>query len=482
MIKDKRKRIFVAAVTIVVVGVGGFIVQRGHRKNKKKPNIIFILIDALRADRLGLYGYNRDVSPAIDGIASEGVIFERPISQAPWTQPSMASIFCGQYVGVHKVVDYSLVQNIRRKKLEKIAVFNKSFVTLAEVLRDNGYITAGFSANPLTIREYGFAQGFEHYEDRNSLKSSRGDILNAKFIEWLGERNTAKPFFVYLHYMDVHGPYYARDEFVRPLMEEVEKMPYKRRLTSLGKSRLGGYAKGRAAVIAKQYENLSDYLEFWSALYDAGIREMNYHIAELVRKLREMNLWDDAYVIITADHGEELYERGMWNHGVSLYDTELYVPLLLRWRGNLPADRRISGTVRLIDLMPTIMEQLDIPMMEDLQGRSLIGDINRYFPTKPVAAYSEGVKFKPNQSTVYVGDWKVIADTSRKNYQLYNIAEDPQEKVNLSAKYPEKTQSLVEVINEQRVINEQLGKGISVKEAALTPEQYKRLKSLGYVE
>lgn len=491
MIRTQRKQYVIAIIAIFYVCVFIFVIscrkQAAEAEVKKRPNIILIVVDTLRADRLRAYGYGRSVSPTIDAIAAEGVFFERPIVQAPWTQPSIASLLCGQYPGVHRVLDYNLADKMRRGIASKIAVFDDSFVTLPEVLCENGYATAGFTAIPLLLGSYGFSQGFDYYADVETRKDKvkgkqTADVLNNEAIEWLKKQDREKPFFVYFQYSDVHGTYYARDDFVRPLMKEVEAMPAKRKLTSAEKSRMGYIGKGAAAKIAEQYKHLSDYREFWAALYDAGVREMDYHIATLIEKLKEMDLWDDTYVIITADHGEKLCERGLWSHGETLFHTELFVPLILRWPGVLPAGRRVGGTVRLIDVMPTLIEHLNLPKVEGLQGRSLANDIIGQPPSEPVLALSEGVKSRINQWAAYYGDWKVMMDGQSKRVALFNIAKDPQEKEDLSAKNPKKLKMLVVMLLEQVSINEKLGAQTRVKEVPMTPEQYERLKSLGYVE
>jgi arylsulfatase A-like enzyme len=162
--------------------------------------------------------------------------------------------------------------------------------------------------------------------------------------------------------------------------------------------------------------------------------------------------------------------------------TELFVPLILRWPGVLPAGRRVGGTVRLIDVMPTVIEQLNLPKVEGLQGRSLANDIIGQPPSEPVLALSEGVKSRVNQWAAYYGDWKVMMDGQSKRVALFNIAKDPQEKEDLSAKNPKKLKMLVVMLLEQVSINEKLGAQTRVKEVPMTPEQYERLKSLGYVE
>jgi len=450
----------------------------------KRPNVIFILTDTLRADRMGLYGYHRDTTATIDAIAAEGVTFDRVIAQAPWTQPSVASLFCSRYPGVHKVLDYGLAEAMHWDRAQKMPVFGDSFTTLVEVLRDNGYETAGFIANFLASGYYGFDQGFNLYADlrsRNSLLPVAGDVLNNDLRTWMPRRNSDKPLFLYMHYNDVHGPYYARPEFYEPFFAQVRQMPNKRKLSKTQKEALGYLAKRRAAKIIAKYEELSNYQEFWSAFYDAGVREQDRHIADLTAYLKEMGLWDDAYVVIAADHGEELLEHGLWSHGFSVYHTELHVPLILRWPKVLPAGRRVGGTVRLLDLMPTLLEQLQLPVIAGMQGRSLMPDIAGNPPSQPVPAFSEGVKWKPEDKSLYLGDWKLIVKANRKIHLLYNVTDDPKEQNNLYGQYPAKAKELAGLLLEQMNSNKQLASETKAQQVPITPEQYEQLKSLGYV-
>ena len=457
----------------------------GRRTRRKGPNIIFILIDALRADRMGLYGYHRDTTPTIGAIGSEGVVFERVIAQSPWTQPSMASLFCSRYPSVHKVLSLNLAQAMQRGRAKKMSVFGESFTTLAEVLRDNGYETAGFIANFLMSGYYGFGQGFARYIDMPYRKQRRGvvagGVLNRESLAWLRNRDSDKPFFLYMHYMDVHGSYYARAAFHEPLFDQVEKMPNKRKLSGSEKKALDYLAHMRALPIVRKYKELSDYLEFWSAFYDAGVREMDQLIADLIAGLKEMGLWDDSYVIITADHGEELQEHGYWSHGSTVYHTELHVPLILRWPSVLPAGKRIKDTIRLIDLMPTLLDQLHLPVVSGMQGRSFKDVIAEHPPARVVPAFSEAVKKPPQRKSLSLGDWKMIVVADQKTPELYNISEDPLEQDNLYAQHPSRLWELSQLLGEQITLNRKLASQVKPQERPVTPEDYEHLKSLGYV-
>lgn len=456
----------------------------GKRSQSKRPNIVFILIDTLRADRMGLYGYDRNTSPALDAIAAEGVTFDRAISQAPWTQPSMASLFCSRYPTVHKVLNLKLAQTMQSGGVRRMSVFGESFTTLAEVLRDNGYQTVGFIANFLMSGFYGFAQGFDLYVDELHSKSVRlfsGDVLNKRAIAWLQKRKARKPFFLYLHYMDVHGPYYSRPQFHEPFFAQVDRMPNKRKLSVEEKGALRYLATKQAAPIIRKYRELADYLEFWSAFYDAGIREVDQYVGELKVSLKSLGILDDAYVLIAADHGEEIQEHGYWSHGYTLYHTELHVPLIMRWPGVLPAGKRFKETVRLIDIMPTLLDQLDMPAASGMQGCSLKEVIDETPPAKPVPAFSEAVKEGPKKKSLYLGDWKLIVTPGEKTHELYNIADDPIELKNLYAQYPPGAEKVTKLLQEQMARNQHLASKTKDQQIPLTSEQYERLKSLGYV-
>lgn len=456
----------------------------GKQQQDKSRNIVFILIDALRADRLGSYGHSGGHSPALDSIAANSVVFERTIAQAPWTQPSIASLFCSRYPMVHKViVDFGQLLRMMNRLTEKVPIFSDSFVTLAEVLQKAGYATAAFMANPFILREFGFSQGFEHFDASFARDTTPGNIVNEAMFAWLRRRNKNKPFFCFLHYMDVHGPYSARPEFLEPLLDRVEAMPDKRKLSKEQLKKLGYLFKPpKFRTNMERHKRLSVYQEYWAARYDSGVREVDYYIGKLKVRLEKMGLWDDAYVIITADHGEALMEKGYWDHGFSVYHPELHVPLFLRWPGVLAAGERIRATVRLIDLMPTLIDQLGLPAVNGLQGRSLMGEITGGGSNKAVTAFAEGVKKGPKQQTVYLGDWKLIITLRTGRRELYNVADDPLEQDELSGKFAGKVEDLTRILQRQVAVNKQLGAGVSVEETLLTPEQTDRLRSLGYVE
>ena len=348
----------------------------------QRPNIIFLVIDTLRADRLGCYGDARGLSPTIDRLASEGILFERAIAQSPWTLPSVASYFTGFNPGVHHVTSYRQVWD-DTTAAGRVSLLSDEFVTLAELLRDAGYATAGFSANGFVAPQYGFAQGFDHFtykqfilspEDPEGKRKTNGRALNNAAVKWLRERDSAaRPFFLYMHYMDVHARYDANQTYVDPLVDAVAAQPDKRPLSQQEVEQFGKFLAKSTVGFRKdpKHSPLFKYADYWDARYTAGVPQIDQYLGELRDKLREMGLWDDAYVILAADHGEALGEHRIWSHGMSAHQNQLHVPLILRWPARVPAGQRISTTVRLFDLMPTVLAQLGLKAPATIQARSL---------------------------------------------------------------------------------------------------------------
>ncbi len=452
------------------------------------PNVIFILVDTLRADRLGSYGHAGKLTPVMDGIAAEGVRFSRAISPAPWTLPSIASIMTGYQATVHKASSFRKIDHMDRGIAATVAMLDDSFVTLPEIMQQAGYETAGFVANKFIKPQYGMAQGFDHYDTEFADNTVRGELLNGRALKWLASRERDKPFFLYLHYMDVHGPYDAAPEFLDRTMAPVEARPVAD-LTPLDDgtfNRINTYLRRppRKSSDPTRWERLKRYREYWDARYDAGVAEMDFYLGQLVEGLKQQGAWDDAYVVLTADHGEALGERGLWDHGYSQFQTDLAVPLAIRWPGVVPGGRVAPDTASLLGLAPTIYEQLGLDFDQNVQGESLVGhmagsaDVNDY-------AIAEAIKVGPTQLAVVRGPWKLIAmqhqQTQQVGYALFNLDEDPGETKNLSGSNPEQRDALKEELVRFVQKSNQLKPGIKSRRAPIDPAEFEKLKAVGYV-
>lgn len=463
------------------------------------PNVLFILIDTLRADRIGPYGHSGGLMPLADDLAREGVTFEHCVSAAPWTLPSVASIFTSYYPSVHKTTRYvspdAKEVDATRDPAGFVSVLPDSeFVTLAEAMQRLGYYTLGVSANRFVSRRFGFAQGFEAFDDDFDGDTVPGELVNQSVFRHLAARDAQRPLFLYVHYMDVHGPYNAPPQFMDALVARVEQQPDRRPLTRQEFETIFPYLRVPPPHDhgAQQFERLKGYWEYWQARYEAGIAAQNHYLEQLRDHLRQLKLWDDAYILFLADHGESLCEHGMWDHGHTLYEPEIHVPLILRWPGVLPAGRRVSGVVRTIDILPTLLEQLRAPVAGTVQGISLAAVAAGRAPVPDVPALSESLKGRPVrfEQAVVRGEWKLlrraqlartpdnrIRFTGRYDTLLYNLASNVPERVDVAPTHRQVVQALDAWLMEQNRLNDQLKPDLIVTHAAAPVD---KLAGLGY--
>jgi hypothetical protein len=301
------------------------------RRSAGRPNIIVYLIDTLRADHLGAYGYARATSPSIDAFAARATLFANARAQTSWTRTSIASIFTGRRPHHHGVND-------RDDALPETAV------TLAELLRQQGYSTAGFTTNGNVVSALGFGQGFDIYQylagrDENGRPlgirhPQRSDELNTRALTWLAERPRDQPFFLYLHAIDPHYPYTPPPSVRARLAAGVDP------------------SLGTLAMLAKlvflQHVASDEELSGIVQLYDAQIAFNDRSFGILCRKLKWQGLFDDALIVLLADHGEEFLDHGGWEHGRSLYDEMLRVPLVFKWPGQRKA--AAESPAQLVDI------------------------------------------------------------------------------------------------------------------------------------
>jgi arylsulfatase A-like enzyme len=400
---------------------------------------------------------------------------------------------------VHRANKYEEIPAPETKEGKRAlqSTLSEDLVTLAEVMKEGGYQTAGFVGARFLRSQYGFAQGFDHYDTSFSDNTVLGAVVNDAMSEWLAQsRDPSKPLFLYLHYMDVHGPYNAAPEFMDPLIEQVEALPEKQRLTREEFAAIHGYLKKppREATDPWRFERLKDYREYWVARYEAGVKEMDHYIAQLRERLTEAGIWDDAYVILLADHGEALCEHGIWEHGYSMYQTDLHVPLILRWPNVLPAGKRVPQLVSLIDLMPTVLEQVQLPAPPGMQGVSLVAHITDTLPKRPLVRFAEAIRAGPEQY-VLVQDYSKLVTMAvptqqrldgttapvETRYQLFNLRDDPGEQQDMSTRNPAVVNHLGELMAKTVQTNMRIRPDEAAPRAPVDAESMKILAALGYV-
>ena len=336
------------------------------------PSILLISIDTLRADHLGCYGYDpydEPVSPAIDALAAEGVVFERCFAPRGQTLPSLCSMMVGKYPSAHGVRD-----NGQR--------FAKGQRTLAEMLGDLDYRTFAFVSRVPTKRTGHPARGSLLLEDGKtsidgeptSDQNESDAAVAAKALAWLETEwpDDERPFFAWVHFYAVHKPFappppydtmFAGD-YAGPL-----RPPAGAPTSALNRvvQRLDTAALEREPLSAEDHA-------YVMALYDGGIRSTDRHVARLLEALEERGLDDRTWVIVTADHGEELGQhQDYYYHGNSVYDPALHIPFVMRWPGRIPRGARSAQLTQNVDLVPTVLDAIGVELPSDLEGVSFWG-------------------------------------------------------------------------------------------------------------
>ena len=318
--------------------------------------MIVIVIDTLRADRLGAYGNQRGLTPFLDSLAARGIVFTQAYAQSSWTNPSVASLFTSRFQSQHRVVAPS----------SRMA---DSEVTLAEALHDRRYATGGFSANGLLAGHVGFAQGFDEYKalwpsapDASHYygEKRRAERINELGLEWLDRQRcgATKPFFLYLHYVEPHTPY-------SPPAAVLERLYPGRPAPDLDMVTTWMLYWSWVHPTTEQIRQVED-------VYDAEVASMDASLRDLFGALETRHCLDHTFVVITSDHGEEFLEHEGLGHGKTLYDEVIHVPLLMLTAGR-SAPIASSALVSLIDVAPTLLDLAGAAIPKSFEGTSLAG-------------------------------------------------------------------------------------------------------------
>lgn len=439
-----------------------------------RSNIVLIMIDTLRADHLYSYGYTRLTSPFIDSLAQEGTKFSRGFCQIPTTGPSTACLFTSLYPRNH-----GLLKNGWR--------LNTEAHTVAEILTENGYYTCGIVGAFNLNRAFNMNQGFREYHDEFakavgkdvSLEEAEGvrswegtgyegkfhikaDEVTKRVMDWL-RANKMKPFFLFVHYFDPHDPY-----------DEPE--PFRSAFKHVFETRLSERVR----------------------LYDGEILFVDSQVRFLVQTLKDLDLHENTYVLLTADHGEGLGDHSWLKHGFMLYEEALHVPLII-CGPDVPEGKVVPDLVELIDLAPTILDLAGINLSVENRfvGRSLVrlikGTAAETIRPEHVIAqrrwYKIGSELKDLSGKVHViqGLRYVIRDSTYKlifdDYgedELYNLLEDPGERTNIAKERSEVVKRLKDEWS--NIISDSLKKCPPFESRPADKEAIEKLKALGYLQ
>lgn len=439
-------------------------------------NVLLITIDCLRPDHVSVHGYERPTTPHLDDLANKGVSFTQVISQGPCTEVSFPAMFSSTYPGMFGGFPHLSPQ--RR--------------LLAEILREVGYRTVAFGSNPHLSPIYGYDRGFEIFDSnlvpwtqsrqhrllkhlnrffifaRGLLPYLPANGLTAKAVRFFQSHLAAGPWFLWLHYMDVHEPY-------RPPHRHAARFQSTKR-PKLSNRALWQKALSRPGEINEnERQHLID-------LYDAEISFADEQIGRLLMYLRRLDSLDSTLVIVTADHGEEFGEHGQFSHRFELYDELLRVPLIMRLPLSKVSDRSlaagqvVTAQVRLLDLVPTVLDLLNVGG-GPFEGASLLPLVEGHDET-PRIAISE-TQPKTGLYAIRQADWKLILNVHTGAVELYDLRQDPRETTNCANTAPLMASKLEAQLRNhlQRIKASPSSQADEVDHLTLD-----RLRALGYVE
>ncbi len=430
------------------------------------PDVYLIVVDTLRADHLPTYGYPRNTAPALDRFAATATVFEDVVAPSSWTLPSTASLLTGLYPATHGL---SAVFKERRES----AAMRPGIETLAMWLRDAGYATGAVVANPwVNNHKHGLSAGFESFVAMNKRKAPALERAARVFAE----KNRDRPVFLYLHYMDVHGPY-----------EPAQKVD----LEALGPQGRGGdrvlTESERASwpsYLGPPETTLGQVIDD----YDTGIRRWDIAFAGLVAWIESRKTRPEPVILVVSDHGEEFLEHGGWNHGVTLFEEQIAVPWIMRIPG-LPPGRRANGPVSLVDVAPTLLGSLGIEAPDWIHGRNVLAqptggpvfsETQLLRPETVANSLPHEVDGRSTRLALREGNTKIIRDPA--GPLCFDLATDPLEVHPSCAGNPKLEKSLDQMETWEREAR-QLGIRFGTsKTFAADEEQIERLRALGYVD
>jgi arylsulfatase A-like enzyme len=431
----------------------------GLRKRLAAADVLLIILDAARAREFGAYGYSRPTTPEIDRIASEGVVLERVFTPAVYTLGAMSSVWTSQYPDRH------------HSEVSFSARLPKDRLTLAELLSAQGIHTAGFVANAVAGAGFGFDRGFAEFHEVFRTLGSRGDVFRRALPPWLAQ-NRDRRFFAYLHFREPHFPYDPEPPFDTRFGPDGPIPKAARRDARF----FIDVNQGRRPLGEAEREHLV-------RLYDGNLAFADQEVGALRRAMEAEGLWDRTVVIVAADHGEELFERGWVGHNVHVYEPSVHVPLVVRFpKGAGPAGTRVAALCDLLDVAPTIADVFGARgkggSEREFQGRSLLPVIAGA-PGKP-AVLSRTVWDRPRYA-LRDERYKFFYDTRTGEEHLYDLEADPGESRDVAPAEPLRAAYYRQALHTWTLQLARRGP-VRSEQAELSREQCDNLKALGYVQ
>lgn len=464
---------------------------------RQGPNLILIVLDTLRADHMGMYGYERDITPWLDEFAAKATVYENVSGSSSYTLPTHATLFTGLLAETHGAVELhhhdgadgvSLLELGLQADFAEVAPLPEEALTLAEILKERGYETGAICANTAYLaRAFNMDQGFDTYVDQMGSRAAWRPLglsivvrlplpekwrlermlgsneryyllaheINALTAQWIRGR-ADRPFFLFLNYMEAHAPYLPlpgyRDLFPNSYARQMEDW-----------ARIN---KGEIVLTALEKSVLVD-------AYDAEIKSLDDRLRAMFTHLEAEGALENTIVAFVADHGESFGEHGRLGHALTVFQPEVHVPLIVKLPGQTEGKRE-TRFVHQADLMPTLLRELRAPVPVAIEGTDLTVTGRKL----PMVTYFGPYERDYTEYAVYSDPWKLVW-SSDKPAQLYNLRDDAGEKNNLADAQPEVVTELLALLEEH---HQRSSIKLNVGPMVLDSETEERLKAIGYVD
>ena len=447
----QARRIFTGALMLLAACVGAC------ERAPLADSAVLIVVDTLRADHLGVYGYDRGTTPHLDRWSQKAAIFETAVATSPWTLPTFGTLLTGELPSRHRAGFHET-----DKGQPEFTALAQDIPTLAEMLAASGVSTGAVMNNPFLHPRFGIARGFDTYDyvPGSNLDIRRADAVVDTALQWLDE-HAEHPFLLLVHLFDPHLNYDPPP-------------PFRGRFTRDPDA--DGYRYVRVAETRRMLRNgeAVDF-EFLNAAYDEEIAFVDSEVGRLLDEMERRGLNERTLVLLTADHGEEFVDHGGFEHGHTMYQELLHVPLLAWGPGIVP--RRIPEPVSLLDVAATVLEGIGGDPFSGLAGVSLLATLRGEDLSPDRILVSEAPKYGAARRSVIRWPLKLIRGP-RDDLRLFDLQTDASELTNVVSERPRDVARLGQILDEIERLNAALSGGDAVD---LDPETLQQLRSLGYV-
>jgi len=384
-------------------------------------NVVLVSFDALQAAHVGHLGNPRDVTPTLDAASRDGFTFSKATSVSSWTVPASMTWFTGVYPSEHRMTNKFAIWKPPVQKLANLRELSPDLLTLAEILKADGYATGGFTGNAGVSGGFGYEQGFDEYYYPAGVFGGLDESI-PRALEWVKARRGQK-FFLFLHGYDVHGQSVPHGGLDYRFVPRGYDRRYRGTEPEQEALREEGLQKGQLTLRPED-------VAFWRAVYDEKIQRADVHFKEFLAAFDALGLRGKTLFVLTSDHGTEFYEHRRFDHGFSLYQELLHVPLVIQLPGQR-GGKVVGDYVGSVDVMPTVLDLLSVPVSDkakgQMRGASLVSAMQGTPPGRDVFSETDYRQYTYKRSVVTPDGWKLIYTLESKTRELYNLRSDPKE-------------------------------------------------------